>query len=288
MDAPVCWNLERLASVCPDRPAPKAPCVWVSGDIAGLRRPTVGIVGTRAATPYGTALAHRFAAEIAGAGCCIVSGLALGIDAAAHEGALAAAGQTIGVLGCGHRAFFPRRNLPLALRMISAGGAVVSPFSPDQPAHRGQFLQRNGVIADLCDALLVIEAPQRSGALNTAGWAAGRIPVFAVPGDVDRAHVAGCHALIRDGAILARSPQDVLSEIGITHAGPSSPPRRHSASPSTPLDDAVLRMLSQGETGIDTLAQRLGVPAPELLSTLGMLELRGAIESRGGLRYGLC
>ncbi|HZZ64282.1 MAG TPA: DNA-processing protein DprA [Candidatus Baltobacteraceae bacterium] len=287
MDAPVCWSPDRLASVCPDRPAPKAPCLWVSGDLAGLSRRTVGIVGTRAATAYGAALAHRFAAEIAAAGCCIISGLALGIDAAAHEGALAAAGLTIGVLGCGHRVFFPRRNLPLAVRMITAGGAVVSPFPPDQPAHRGQFLQRNGVIADLCDALLVIEAPERSGALNTAGWAAGRIPVFAVPGDVDRAHVAGCHALIRDGAILARNPQDVLSEIGITQTSSSGAPRRHVAAPSTAMDQAVLRVLSQGETGVDTLAQRLGVPAPQLLSTLALLEIRGAIEPRGGLRYAL-
>lgn len=285
VDAPVRWTSDRLAALGPNRQSLRADGLWVCGDVAALRRPTVGIVGTRAATPYGRSLAHRFAREIAAAGCCIVSGLALGIDSAAHEGALAAPGPTIGVLGSGHRSFFPRRNLALALRMVAAGGAVVSPFPPEQPAHPGQFLQRNGVIADLCDALVVIEAPQRSGALNTAGWAAGRIPVFAVPGDVDRAHVAGCHALIRDGAILARSADDVLLELGLTRALSRQPAQADAA--LDPLHEAVLRTLSQGEADIDTLAQRIGVAPALLLSTVSLLELRGAIEARGGLRYAL-
>ncbi len=178
------------------------------------RGPCVAIVGTRAATPYGRRLAHSFAADLARAGCCIVSGLALGIDAAAHEGALSADAPTIGVLGGGHRHFFPRRNEALAERMLAAGGAVLSPFPPDQAAYPGQFLARNGVVAALADAVLVVEAPARSGALNTASWAAGRVPVLAVPGDVDRKHVAGCLALIRDGATLARSAQDVLESLG--------------------------------------------------------------------------
>ena len=143
--------------------------------------------------------------ELGRAGCCIISGLALGIDAAAHEGALSANAPTVGVLGGGHRHFFPPRNAGLAGRMLAGGGAVLSPFPPDQAAYPGQFLARNGVVAALADAVLVVEAPARSGALNTASWAAGRVPVLAVPGDVDRKHVAGCLALIRDGATLARS-----------------------------------------------------------------------------------
>jgi DNA processing protein len=188
--------------------------LWCCGELAGLGRPCIAIVGTRAATPYGRRLAHQFAAELGRAGCCVLSGLALGIDAAAHEGALSAGAPTIGVLGSGHRHFFPPRNRSLAERMLGAGGAVLSPYPPEQAAFPGQFLQRNGIVAALADAVLVVEAPARSGALNTAGWAAGRIPVLAVPGDVDRKHVQGCLALIRDGATLARSAGDVLEALG--------------------------------------------------------------------------
>src|SRR5579863_5512127 len=178
--------------------AASAGGLWVCGALIGLALPCVAIVGTRAATPYGRRLAHRFAADLGRAGCCIVSGLALGIDAAAHEGALEAGAPTIGVLGGGHRRFFPTRNRSLADRMVAGGGAVISPYPPEHDAFPAQFLQRNGIVAALADAVVVIEAPARSGALNTAGWAAGRIPVLAVPGDVDRKHVQGCLALIRD------------------------------------------------------------------------------------------
>ncbi|HEY1867692.1 MAG TPA: DNA-processing protein DprA [Candidatus Cybelea sp.] len=184
--------------------------LWVCGDLTGLALPCIAVVGTRAATPYGRRLAHRFALDLARSGCCIVSGLALGIDAAAHEGALDAGAPTIGVLGGGHRRFFPARNHRLAERMVAGGGAVLSPYPPEHAVFPPQFLQRNGIVAALADAVVVIEAPARSGALNTAGWAAGRVPVLAVPGDVDRKHVQGCLALIRDGATLARDAGDVL------------------------------------------------------------------------------
>ena len=131
-----------------------------------------------------------------------------------HEGALSTGAPTIGVIGGGHRNFFPPRNQTLAERMLTEGGAVISPYPPDHPALPHQFLARNGVVAALADAVLVIEAPARSGALNTASWAAGRVPVLAVPGDVDRKHVQGCLALIRDGATLARSAEDVLEALG--------------------------------------------------------------------------
>lgn len=130
-------------------------------------------------------MAQRFALDLAQAGCCILSGLAMGIDPAAHCGALDAGAPTVGVLGGGHDCFFPKRNVALAERMLASGGAVLSPFAPGHEARPFQFLARNGVVAALSDAVVVVEAPQRSGALNTAAWAAGRIPVFAVPGDED-------------------------------------------------------------------------------------------------------
>ncbi|HEY4433179.1 MAG TPA: DNA-processing protein DprA [Candidatus Cybelea sp.] len=256
--------------------------LWCSGSLGGLAHPCVAIVGTRAATAYGRGLARRWAAELGRAGCCIVSGLALGIDAAAHEGALDAGAPTVGVIGGGHRCFFPRRNLELAERMLAARGAVLSPYPPGEPARPGQFLQRNGIVAALCDAVVVVEAPERSGALNTAGWAAGRIPVLAVPGDVDRKHVQGCLALIRDGATLARRPADVLEALGQLHLA---------ATPQTalrafdPASMAVLDALEQGAADLDAIVAAAHLPAHVALSVLSVLELDGSIESRGGGSY---
>jgi len=256
--------------------------LWSVGTLKGLERPTVAIVGTRAATPYGTRLAHAFALALGRAGCCIVSGLALGIDAAAHRGALEADAPTVGVLGCGHEHFFPRRNRGLAEQMIASGGAVLSPFAPDVVAVPYQFLERNGIVAALVDAVVVIEAPSRSGALNTAGWAAGKIPVLAVPGDVDRPHVQGCLALIRDGATLARTPDDVLEALGI-HGKPERAARRKP--PADPLARELLGALGRGEDSLDALVAATGANAAAILASLAMLEIDGRIESRGGGTY---
>lgn len=259
-----------------------APGLWCCGDLGALERPCVAIVGTRAATPYGRRLAERFAAELGRAGCCIVSGLALGIDTAAHRGALSAHAPTIGVLGGGHRHFFPNRNEGLAEQMLAAGGAVISPYPPDQPALPHQFLARNAIVAALADAVVVIEAPARSGALNTAGWAAGRIPVLAVPGDVDRKHVQGCLALIRDGATLARSPDDVLEAIGrlnlTTSLATPEPPR-------DPAARALLAALDAGRSELDGLVAATGLSPPAALAALTLLELDGSIESHGATSY---
>lgn len=284
MDAPRLVPLEAFAALRPQRAVPPLfQALWAQGSLEGLRRPAVAIVGTRAATAYGSGVARRFAAQLGAAGCCIVSGLALGIDAAAHQGALESGAPTIGVLGSGHERFFPVRNRALAARMIDGGGAVLSPYPPLQAAQPHQFLQRNGVVAALADAVLVIEAPARSGALNTAGWAAGRIPVFAVPGDVDRAHVAGCHALIRDGATLARSAQDVLDDLGLAAAlAPNAQPR---ACVASPLEQRVMQALQEGEVALEDLLHALREPAADVLAALSMLELSGALEERPGRRY---
>jgi len=253
--------------------------LWRCGSLAGLRQPSVAIVGTRAATPYGRRLARSFARELGAAGCCVISGLALGIDAAAHEGALDAGAPTVGILGSGHARFFPQRNRELAERMLAGGGAVLSPFPPEQEAAPWHFLARNAIVAALADAVLVIEAPARSGALNTAGWAAPRIPVLAVPGDVDRAHVAGCHALIRDGAILARCAADVLEVLHLPGRKPPPAIRRDGA------PGALLAVLSNGERDLDDLVEATGLPAAQALAELAMLELEGVVERRGATRF---
>lgn len=285
MERPECLPFAELAALRPSGAPAVTETVWCLGSLEGLRQPTIAIVGTRAATTYGKALARRFAVDLGAAGCCIISGLALGIDAAAHIGALDAGALTIGVLGGGHDRFFPPRNRGLAERMIAAGGAVLSPFPPDHPAFPGQFLQRNGVVAALADAVVVIEAPARSGALNTAGWAAGRIPVFAVPGDVDRAHVAGCHALIRDGAILARSAQDVADDLRLgTPPAPRASLAR-SEEPADPLQRELYKLLRGGERSLDELLNETGESPAHVLAALAMLELSGVIESLPGQRY---
>jgi DNA processing protein len=290
MEAPVCLPFSDVAAVREGRDVPVVTeSIWCVGSLEGLRRPAIAVVGTRAATAYGKALARRFAEDLGKAGCCIISGLALGIDAAAHQGALDAGVPTIGVLGGGHDRFFPPRNRSLAERMIAAGGAVLSPFPPDHPAYPAQFLQRNGIVAALADAVVVIEAPARSGALNTAGWAAGRIPVFAVPGDVDRAHVAGCHALIRDGAILARSAQDVTDDLRLTAPARARASRasKEFAPQGDGLEQELQRLLHTGERSLDELLQGTGEAPGRVFAALSMLELRGIVEARPGQRYGI-
>lgn len=292
MDRPICLPFEELAALRPGREIPRVTDhLWALGSLDGLQRPTIAIVGTRAATAYGKSLARRFSADLGAAGCCIISGLALGIDSAAHQGALDSGAPTIGVLGGGHDRFFPQRNRGLADRMIAAGGAVLSPFPPDHPAFPSQFLQRNGVVAALADAVVVIEAPSRSGALNTAGWAAGRIPVFAVPGDVDRAHVSGCHALIRDGAILARNPQDVADDLRLSapapHAARESRAHQGDDSHGNPLQARLARLLRVGERSLDELLAETGEAPAQVFAALSMLELRGIVEARPGQRYGM-
>ncbi|HEV3090691.1 MAG TPA: DNA-processing protein DprA [Candidatus Cybelea sp.] len=284
MDQPSFEPHARIADARGGRPFEvAAEGLWCAGSLEALARPCVAVVGTRAATPYGRRLAHRFAADLGRSGCCVVSGLALGIDTAAHEGALEAAAPTVGVLGGGHRRFFPPRNRALAERIIAGGGAVLSPYAPDHPAFPHQFLARNGIVAALADAVVVIEAPARSGALNTASWAAGRVPVLAVPGDVDRKHAAGCLALIRDGATLARNAGDVLEAMGRLNLVITPPPA--ASAPPDPEQASLLRALEHGALDFDALVAVSGLPPAAALCALAVLELDGAIESRGAGTY---
>jgi DNA processing protein len=251
--------------------------VWCVGTIECLRRPSVAVVGTRAATPLGKRLARDFGRELGAAGCTIVSGLALGIDGAAHEGALEAGAPTVGILGGGHRQFFPHRNRELAERMVAGGGAVLSPFEPDCQPRPWQFLERNVIVAALADAVVVVEAPARSGALNTAGLAGEHVPVFAVPGDVDRRHVAGCLALIRDGAILARHAGDVLEVLRL----PPMLPGLGAAQPADPIEAAILATVDTGACSLEQLSDATRLGTAPLLAALSLLELRGYVETRG-------
>jgi DNA processing protein len=265
--------------------AEKTRCsgLWAVGSLAGLAAPTVAVVGSRAPSEAGRTSARRLGEALARAGVCVLSGLAMGIDGAAHEGSLAGGGPTIGVLGGGHRHFFPRANRELAHRILAAGGAVLSPFAPDEPARPPQFIQRNGVVAALADAVVVVEAAVRSGALNTAGWAASLgIDVLAYPGDVDRPKAAGCNALIRDGAILARGPADIFEALGLPARSDGASSAAGAAEPGTQLEGRILRALAGGPRSFDDLLEAAGGKPPELSAALVTLELAGAIRREAG------
>jgi DNA processing protein len=252
--------------------------LWVAGELTALAAPTVAVVGTRAPSEDGRRLAGRLAADLGAAGVCVISGLALGIDAAAHGGALAAQAPTIGVLGGGHDRFFPPRNAELARRIVAGGGAVLSPYPPEHPAFPWQFLARNGIVAALSDGVVVVEAAARSGALNTASWAADRgIPVMAFPGDVGRAKAAGCLTLIRDGATLVRDAADVLAQLGIARA-----PAVQAAGeplPADPVDARILMLLGSGPADADAVVASCELPPVLALARIGDLLAAGTIVS---------
>ncbi len=264
--------------------------VWAAGPLAGLARPTVAVVGTRAPSDAARARAQVLGEALSRAGVCIVSGLALGIDGAAHLGALAGGTPTVGVLGGGHRCFFPRRNRDLAASIVAAGGAVISPFAPDEPARPWQFLQRNGVVAALADAVVVVEAAERSGALNTAGWAGDLgVEVLAYPGDVDRPKAAGCNALIRDGATLVRGPDDVLEAIGFGRgtAAPTLDWGGAGRGAYSPVERRILERLASGPHAFDGIAAAADAPIGEISAALVTLEIVGAIRRESGTTYAL-
>jgi DNA processing protein len=267
--------------------------LWVAGSLDGLRAPCVAVVGTRAPSDDGRRRARRLAEDLARRGVCVVSGLAIGIDGAAHEGALAAGAPTVGVLGGGHGHFFPPRHRELGARIVAGGGAVVSPFAPDVVARPWQFLARNGVIAALADAVVVVEAAARSGALNTAGHAGDRgIPVLAIPGDVDRPKAAGCNALIRDGATLVRDADDVLAALPLPLAPPPRGSRDGGSVARGGRDDdpaavrRIMAILRDGACDPGLLADRLDLAAAELFPLLTELEISGRITC-GADGYGL-
>jgi len=247
----------------------------------------VAIVGARRPTPYGEAVAERLAADLAGAGVIVVSGLALGVDAAAHEGALLAEGCTVAVLGTGVDVVYPAVNAGLAARILEGGGALVSQFPDGTGPRREHFPQRNWTMAALADLVVVVEAGEGSGALITADAAlAQERPVMAVPGSVFSPLSVGCHQLLRDGAGLVQNARDVLSELSGPTAvldDPMAPPARLGprAAPAGGRD-GILRHLSDSypvEPG--TLARRLDLAFPEVVARLTRLELDGTVRRAG-------
>ena len=247
----------------------------------------VAIVGSRRPTPYGEAVAERLATDLAAAGAVVLSGLALGIDAAAHEGALAAGGCTVAVMGTGVDVVYPAANTGLASRILEGGGALVSAFPDGTPPRRGHFPRRNWTLAALSDLVVVVEAAEGSGALITAEAAlALEKEVMAVPGSVFSPLSVGCHQLLRDGAGLVQNARDVLAALSRGRQlevldDPLRPPVRLGvAAPAGP--DGLLKHLSEAlPTDPGRLAQKLGIPFFQVLARLTALELEGSVRRVG-------
>ena len=248
------------------------PVLYVRGVLAEDEAATVAVVGARAATAAGLALARSMARDLAAWGATVVSGLARGIDTAAHEGALDASGRTVAVLGCGLDRTYPPENERLAGRITSAG-AVVSEFALGTPPLPEHFPRRNRVIAGWSRAVVVVEAAARSGALNTARCAAdeGR-DVLAVPGHPTQPASAGTNQLIRDGAGLVRSAIDVAQELGI------EPP----AAAEAPIDPLLGALAGDAPATLEELRGRSGLETGALLARLTDLELRNVVRRLPG------
>jgi DNA processing protein len=260
------------------------PVLYVRGSLTPADERAVAIVGTRRATSYGREATRRFAGELAAAGVTVISGLARGIDAVAHEAAVQAQGRTIAVLGCGVDVVYPPEHRELA-ETIANHGALVSEYPPGTPPDAPNFPARNRLISALSIGVLVAEAPARSGALITADFAAdqGR-QVFAVPGGILGANSAGCHALIRDGATLVTTTAELLDDLNLVQRD------LHAVARRLPLGDneaenALIRCLSAEPSHIDDLSRACGLPISSLNATLTFMELKGLVRQAGPGSY---
>lgn len=263
--------------------------LFIEGNASILQEHQLAIVGTRQPTPTGLETAYQFASELAGQGFIITSGLARGIDGASHQGCLAVEGKTVAVLGSGLTHIYPTCHQRLAQRIVEKGGALISEFFPDSPPKAEHFPRRNRIISGLSLGIIVIEAALRSGSLITARYAAeqGR-EVFAVPGSIRNPLSQGCHALLKQGAALIESSQDVLLELSFS---PLFTEQKRGFEVNSQLGTKsgldsdnikLVECLGFETTTIDTLVARTGLTAERLLARLVLLELQGYISTVPG------
>lgn len=258
------------------------PLLHVNGRREALAQPSVAIVGARKATVQGARDAHAFGAALSHAGRTVVSGLALGIDAAAHAGAITGPAGTVAVIGTGVDVVYPARNHALAHEIVDSGGAIVSEFPLATSPLSHHFPKRNRLIAALGHGVLVVEAAERSGSLITARLASelGR-EVFAIPGSIHAPLSKGCHRLIRQGAKLVESLEDILEEFPDAPAPARAGPVHETAGPS----DALGAALAYDPVTLDALCERSGLAPEVVAAALLQLELEGAAERLPGNRY---
>ena len=273
------------------------PVLWVSGSLAGLTRPGVAIVGSRAATAYALEVAARLGGELADRGVVVVSGLARGADGAAHRGCLAAGGVTIGVLGCGPDVVYPPEHRELAASMCREG-ALVSELGPGAPPLPEHFPLRNRLISGISLAVVVVEASDKSGSLITARYALehGR-DVMAVPGSVLGGRNRGSHALLKDGAKVVETADDILEELGwpalrsgrgpalSVLEGPGAASGEEISSKYLKKDHLLARLTPGEAYDLDGMSATLGLTGPRLLPRLTEWEMEGRLVKVAGGRY---
>ncbi len=275
----LCWddpNYPALLAELPDAP----PLLFIAGDAALLDRPQLAMVGSRRASRHGLDNARAFARSLAAGGFVITSGLALGIDGAAHQGALEAGGKTVAVLGTGLERLYPQRHVGLAQQILDGGGALVSELPLDCPPQASNFPRRNRIISGLSLGVLVVEASPSSGSLITARLAAeqGR-EVYAIPGSIHHPGARGCHQLIRQGAALVESVDDVLEAL----RGWQRVELPAAADPAPTPANPLLRELLAAPRSSEALAMALDQPLGQLLAQLTELEVEGRVACDNGL-----
>jgi DNA processing protein len=270
----------------PDPPS----LLYIQGSIEPADQLAIALVGSRKCTPYGLRIAERLASSLARVGLTVVSGLARGIDAAAHRGALNAGGRTLAVLANGLGEIYPPEHEELA-REVVASGALISESPMGQSPLAGLFPQRNRIISGLCLGVVVVEATPRSGSLSTAKHATEQNrEVFAVPGPVDSLASRGCHYLIRDGARLVETVDDILEELGPlvreVKARPEEPAIRHPAELSlSDQERTLLGKLDDRPVAVDELIAGSGLTASQVMATLSVLEMRRLVRRLPGPRF---
>ncbi len=297
------WKLERmggwLLTIFDERYPPllrrlsdAPPCLYVLGTVEETDERAIAVVGTRKPSDYGRRVAYRIASELAASGFTVVSGLAEGIDTAAHKGALDSGGRTFAILGCGLDVIYPRSNKELA-RRIADNGALLTEFPLSTKPQAWHFPQRNRIISGMSLAVVIVEAPLNSGALITADWAAeqGR-EVFVVPGPVDQPSFEGNHRLLREGARVFTSVADMLDELGVMTL-PKTEPAKAQVPPGgqlklpdlSPTETKIWSVLTGDWKHADDIVRESQLTTGEVLSALTLLELKGMVERTEGNRY---
>lgn len=256
----------------------------IIGNLPNARTTSVAIVGTRKPTPYGKEVGHMLAYELAKRGVIIISGLAFGIDAIAHKGALEAGGTTLAVLANGLPGIYPTSHKGLANQITEKGGAIISEYEQGTDARSYQFLERNRIVSGLSDAIIIIEAAARSGTLNTAAHALeqGR-EIFVVPGNITSPLSAGCNSLLKQGAHPVTCVEDILEVIAPNLLQPQSV----LALGTTPQETTLIQLLQQGIRDGDALQQASHLTIPQFSQTLTMLEINGIVRGLGGNQWTL-
>ncbi|WP_295802953.1 DNA-processing protein DprA [uncultured Microbulbifer sp.] len=265
------------------------PVLYVAGDPGNLALPQVAVVGARRASRAGLDNAEAFSCDLAAAGFAITSGLALGVDAAAHRGALRAEGKTVAVLGTGVDRYYPLRNVVLAEQILAGGGAIISEMPLGTAPEAGNFPRRNRIISGLSLGVLLVEAAVRSGSLITARLALEQNrEVFAIPGSIHNPMARGCHRMIREGATLVETSGDIVEQLGGMLAGCGQQAGLFAEpadllSPSLPPEQqTIVRALGGDPRSIEQLARDTGGETGELMASLLQLELEGLVEQLPG------